>query len=84
MKLVNPEKDATTLAFAKKAAEYFAADPACFTYASGDPTPGELFAVRWNPHTVLVLELSSVDVPLLYSVFDLGLKEDLPKLAPKW
>lgn len=84
MKIINPRQDAESQAFAKKAADTFRDKPELFTYADGDPVAGELFAIRWNPFTVLVIRLHGDFEPECHSVYNLGHKADFPKLSPHW
>lgn len=67
--------------FARAATEHFRENPQCFTYSKGDPTPGELFAIRWNCMAVLVVKLSDDHTPLIYAVHQF-IGSDLPSLSP--
>jgi len=64
--------------FAKQAAEYFRDNPSSYTFADGNPIPGELLAIRWNTLAVLVIRLAE-EQPLCYPVWQF-IKQDLPKL----
>lgn len=64
--------------FAKRAAEYFRDNPSSYTFADGDPTPGDPLAIRWNTLAVLVVKLGE-EQPLCYPVWQF-IKQDLPKL----
>ena len=65
--------------FAKKATEFFAINDWAYTYADGDPTPGELFAIRWNTMAVSVVRLCPDTEPLLYTSHQF-IGGDLPPL----
>tara|TARA_R110000868_G_scaffold130260_4_gene339867 strand:- start:1096 stop:1359 length:264 start_codon:yes stop_codon:yes gene_type:complete len=54
--------------FAKRAIEEMAKNDRHYTYADGDPKPGCLFAIRWNPFTVLVVKLDDSHEPSCYPV----------------
>lgn len=81
MRLVDIRKDMRAADFARAAAQHFAAHPSFYTYADGDPKPGELMAVRWNSFTVLVLEVGEDFEPSLYDTGALGVGR-LPNLKP--
>jgi hypothetical protein len=77
MRIVDPQRDASLLAFAKRAHAHFAECPNHYSYtdqverpddglAYAAIRPGELLALRWNEVTVLVLRVSDVDEVLLY------------------
>lgn len=57
------------LAFAKRAAEKFAADPAMHSFTDGEVTRGELLALRWGlgDDCVLVLKLDEFHTPTIYA-----------------
>lgn len=80
MRVVNIASDQKVHDFAKKAAEEFAAHPTYYTYAESDPKPGELFAIRWNSYTVLVLRLDDDFEPACYPTHQL-IGSDLPKFV---
>lgn len=67
MTIINLEKNKEADDFAKKAAEHFRDNPPHFTYAESDPAPGHLFAIRWNPYTVLVIRLHDEEIVRLYA-----------------
>ncbi len=83
MRVIDRAKTEKSHAFAEKAAAHFQANAWAFTFADGDPVQGELFAIRWNPYTVLVVELSADFEPECHSIYQLGLHTDLPRLCPK-
>jgi hypothetical protein len=81
MRIVNIDEDAQQAAFAKLAAEAMSQNPRLYTFAEGDPSPGELFAIRWNPFTVLVLKLDDEHIPALYPTQNANMiMADLPPL----
>jgi hypothetical protein len=80
MRIVDISKEKEAHDFAECATRYFAENPSCFTYANGDPTPGEFFAIRWNSFTVLVVRLDESFVPACYPTYQF-IKADLPRLA---
>lgn len=57
------------LAFAKRAAEKFAADPAMHSYSDAELGSGALLALRWGlgDDCVLVLKLDFMHVPTIYA-----------------
>lgn len=57
------------LAFAKRAAAKFAAEPRLTSYADGDIKPGEQLALRWGlgDDCVLVLRLHDYIEPTIYA-----------------
>lgn len=83
MRIINITNEKENAEFAEKAANHFRAHAQSFTYADGDPTAGELMAIRWNPFTVLIIQLSADFCPLLYPTAQF-FPGDLPELTPKW
>jgi len=67
--------------FARKATEHFRDHANCYTYAEGDPTPGELFAIRWNSFAIIVVRLSADHAVLNYASYQF-IQQDFPKLTP--
>lgn len=67
--------------FARKATEHFRDHSNCYTYADGDPTPGELFAIRWNSFAIIVVRLSADHSVLNYASHQF-IQQDFPKLKP--
>ncbi len=81
MKVVNLTQIRASEAFVRKAAEHFNSHPSHYTYSEGDPKAGELFAVRWNAFTVLLVKLDEGFEPECWpSVQFVG--TDFPKLQP--
>jgi hypothetical protein len=81
MRIVYHNAEISAAEFARKAAEYFKENPRCYTYADRDPTPGEFFAIRWNPYTVLVVRLDEDWDPACYPLAQWKM-DDLPPLKP--
>lgn len=79
MRIVNIAQDQAGAEFAGKAASAMAANPKLYTWAEGDPTAGELLAIRWNSFTVLVVRLDECCDVSLYATNQL-IGEDLPPL----
>ena len=82
MRIVSIESDKQEIEFARKATEYFQKNSWSYTYVDGNPKPGELFAIRWNPYTVLIIKLDDTHDPACYSTNSF-IGCDLPKLEPK-
>jgi hypothetical protein len=57
------------LAFAKRAAEKFAAEPKTSSFSDADITRGEFLALRWGlgDDCVLVLKLDEIHTPTIYA-----------------
>lgn len=83
MTIIDIEKDQEAADFALKAAEHFRDNDNCFTYAKNDPQAGKLLALRWTPYTVAVVRLAEDELIRLYGSQQL-IKQDFPKLQPKW
>ena len=83
MRIVDVEGQEKEAQFAETAMKNFDKHPEKFTFAEEDPAAGELLAIRWNPHTVLVVKLAKKHEPACYSVYP-TLDHDFPKLTPKW
>lgn len=68
MRMVNVNGIEEELAFAKKAAERFKADPKLITFSNNGPTPGEYMALRWGmgDDCVVVVKLDEYHVPTNY------------------
>lgn len=79
MKVINLTQMKASEAFARKAAEHFKSHPTHYTYSEGDPKAGELFAVRWNDFTVLVVKLDEAYEPECWPCVQF-VGGDLPKL----
>jgi hypothetical protein len=80
MRIVFTHREKENEAFAAKAADWFKNNPKCYTYAEGDPKPGCLFAIRWNPYTVLIVKLDEEFEPLCYPTVQF-FTGDLPPLV---
>lgn len=81
MTIVNIEQQQEENDFARKATEHFRDNAKCYTYAEGDPTPGKLFAIRWNSFAIAVVRLSEDHTVLNYPVRQF-IQQDFPKLVP--
>jgi hypothetical protein len=81
MTTVNVEQQQEEAEFARKATEHFRDHASHYTYADGDPKPGELFAIRWNSFAIIVIRLSSEHEVLNYASYQF-IKQDFPKLVP--
>lgn len=79
MRIVYTSHEQEQARFAEEAANYFRENPHSFTYADGDPEAGELFAIRWNSFTVLVVRLAEDFEPLCYPTVQF-FSGDLPPL----
>jgi hypothetical protein len=68
------------IAFARRAAARFAQDPKLWTYAAGDPEPGELLALRWGlgEDCVLVIRVGD-DQPVIFGQI---VREALGEVVP--
>lgn len=78
MKVMDLTQIRANEAFARKATDHFTAHPSHYTYAEGDPQPGELLAIRWNDFTVLIVKLDESFQPECWPVVQL-IGTDLPK-----
>jgi hypothetical protein len=81
MRVVSLSKEQDAAAFARKAALDFSENPKHYTFSEGDPKPGELFAIRWNSFTVLVVRLDESMEPACYPTHDLIGKDLRPMEA---
>ena len=81
MQSVNVDTQMEQAKFAAAATEYFKEYPQCSTYAVGDPTPGELLAIRWNCMSVIVVKLDP-ETPVLHYEVHQFIQSDLPPRAP--
>lgn len=79
MRIVSITDTKEEMEFAHCAAEHMAENPRLYTFANGDPQPGKLFAIRWNPFTVLVVKLDEMHEPACYPVGSF-IGKDLPPL----
>jgi len=79
MRIVNQTRDKAARDLAELAGRHFTDHPGSYTYADGDPAPGELMAIRWNSYTVMVIQLNDEE-PLLFPTANLGLP-DLPRMG---
>lgn len=79
MRIVSITDTKEELEFARKAVESMAANERHYTFAEGGPLPGKLFAIRWNPFTVLVVKLDEMHEPACYPVRAF-IGKDLPPL----
>ncbi|QYW06526.1 hypothetical protein uan_114 [Pseudomonas phage UAntarctica] len=63
MRMSRLEEEVERQEFAKTAAKHFAENPNHWTYAKGNPTPGEWLALRWGGGNdcVVVLRVSATD-----------------------
>lgn len=83
MKIIHISEEQENAKFAEEAANHFKSYPTSFTYAESDPTPGKLFAIRWNSSTVLIVKLHEDFEPLGYPTRQF-FREDLPRLIDAW
>jgi hypothetical protein len=69
MRHVYPTELRDEMAFAERAAASFAENPTHWTFAGGDPEPGQLLALRWGlgNDCVLVVKLDAEHEPTLYA-----------------
>lgn len=79
MRIVSVAKTGEEIAFARRAVTHLSEHPSHYTFAEGDPAPGGLFAIRWNPFTVLVVKLDETHIPACYPVHEF-IAKDLPPL----
>jgi hypothetical protein len=78
---VDVEKQQQEAEFARKATEHFLANANHYTYADGDPKPGQLFAIRWNSFAIIVVRLDDEAPVLNYAAYQF-IQQDFPKLTP--
>lgn len=78
---VNIQQQQEEAEFARKATEHFRDHNNRYTYADGDPKPGELMAIRWNSFAIIVIRLSADHEVLNYASHQF-IQQDFPKLTP--